>query len=67
MTQGAAWMMLLWWIGLAGACLFCVVRAIVDLRARKYVWGALGLVSAALFLLTPIQTTAVKIDMPEAH
>jgi len=29
-------------------------------------WGGVGLLSAAVFLLTPIQTHAVKIDLPVA-
>jgi hypothetical protein len=31
---------------------------------RKHAWGVLGIVSAAIFLLTPIQTQAVKVDLP---
>lgn len=41
-------------------------EGIADLRARRYVWGAVGLVSAGVFLLTPIQTHAVKVDLPVA-
>jgi len=39
----------------------------MDLGARKYAWGLLGLASAACVLLTPIPTHAVKIDLPVSH
>ena len=54
-----------WWLlasGIAGT--YCLVRAIVDLWQRQYVWAALGLVSGAVLLLTPVQTHAVKIELP---
>ena len=57
-------MMWLWTLAVLMAALFCIARAVVDLRARKYGWGLLGLVSAAIFLLVPIQTHAVKYDLP---
>jgi hypothetical protein len=45
---------------------FCVVRGAVDLRARRYVWGGIGVVIGLAALLTPVpvQTQAVKIDLP---
>jgi hypothetical protein len=43
---------------------FCVVRGIVDLRARRYVWGGLGVVIGLTVLLMPVQTNAVKVDLP---
>lgn len=56
--------MFVWWSFAAlGAALFCIVRGLVDLRQRKYIWGALGIISAAIIMLTLIQTHAVKIDL----
>ena len=49
---------------LAFAGIFCLVRAIVDLRARRYWWGAAAAVSAVGILTVPIPTHAVKIDLP---
>lgn len=46
------------------AGLYCLSRAVVDFRQRKFVWGFLGIVSAAIILLTPIQSHAVKFDVP---
>ena len=54
-----------WWLIASGvAAIYCIVRAIVDLRQRRFVWGAFGLSSAAIPLLTPVKTHAVKIDSP---
>lgn len=56
--------------GAIAAFLFCVTRAALDLRARRYGWGAAGLAVAALLLwglMIPIPTQAVKIDLPAAH
>jgi hypothetical protein len=43
---------------------YCIARGIADLRAKKYVWAALGIVVAGALLMTPIQTHAVKMDLP---
>lgn len=56
---------MLWWLlASGGATVYCVVRSVVDLRHKRYVWAAIGLISAAILLLTPVQTHAVKIDLP---
>lgn len=56
---------MLWFeIGALGAAIYCIARSIADLRAKRFIWGALGLVSAAVFLAAPVQTHAVKIDLP---
>jgi hypothetical protein len=41
---------------------YCIVRAVIDLREKKYLWAAFGIFAAAAILLTPIQTHAVKVD-----
>jgi hypothetical protein len=56
--------MLLWMLAAFAAIFYCVVRAIVDFRQRKYTWAVLGLGCAAVLLLAPIQTHAVKVDLP---
>lgn len=55
-----------WWMA-AGmiATIYCIVRAAVDLRQKRYVWAAIGACCAALLLLAPIETHAVKIDLPQ--
>jgi len=55
-------LLMIWLLLLPAA--FCIVRGIADLRARRFVWGALGLAAGALLILTPIPTHAVKIDLP---
>ncbi|OAN58404.1 hypothetical protein [Sphingomonas sp. TDK1] len=58
------WTFFLWNIGALAAAIYCIVKAVIDLRARRYGWGVVGLLSAVVFLMTPIQTHAVKIDLP---
>ena len=56
----------LWSFAALPAAIYCIAKAVIDLRARRYAWGIIGLVSAAVFLLTPIQPHAVKVDLPTA-
>jgi hypothetical protein len=57
-----------WWLLASGAAaIYCIVRAIFDLRQKRYMWGVLGLISAAVLLLTPVKTHAVKIDLPRSN
>jgi hypothetical protein len=56
--------MLLWSLAALAAILYCVARAILDFRQRKYAWAALGLGSAVVLLLAPVTTHAVKVDLP---
>lgn len=60
------WSFLLWNVAALAAAIYCVIKAVSDLRARRYVWGIVGLLSAAVFLTAPIQTHAVKVDLPIA-
>ena len=54
-----------WWLlASLAATIYCVARAIVDLRQRRYVWAAVGAISAAILLLTPVKTHAVKVELP---
>jgi hypothetical protein len=53
--------------GLLAAFVFCLVRAVIDLRARRFFWGAASAAIAALLLwglVAPIPTHAVKVDLP---
>ncbi|WP_242184974.1 hypothetical protein [Sphingomonas sp. CARO-RG-8B-R24-01] len=61
------WTFVVWNIAALAAAIYCLVKAVMDLRARRYGWGIVGLVSAVVFLVTPIQTRAVKIDLPVAE
>jgi len=56
----------LWSIGAIIAAGYCIVRGIGDIRRKNYMAGVIGLGSAAIFLLTPIKTQAVKVDTPAA-
>jgi hypothetical protein len=55
----------LWSLAAVVAALYCLTKAVIDLRSRNYASGFIGLASAAIFLLTPVQSTQpVKIDLP---
>lgn len=60
--MGQAW--LFWNTALLAAAAYCAVRAVVDFRQRRYAWAALGIASAAVILLVPIPTHAVKVTLP---
>jgi hypothetical protein len=46
------------------AAIFCLVRGVTDLRQRKYLWAAVGMLAGvALIVTTPIPTHAEKIDL----
>ena len=57
----------LWSIGALIAAGYCIVRGIGDLRRGRYAAGVIGIGSAAIFLLTPIQTSAVNMVLPIAN
>ena len=56
----------LWFVGLCLVALYCVVRVVLDIRQGRYLWAALGIAATAVIVLAPIQTHAVKIDLPIA-
>jgi len=48
------------------ALIFCIVRLIADLRARRVGWAVADLAVACLLVwtaLTPVQTHAVKVQL----
>ncbi len=58
--------LVLWNWAAVAASIYCIVRGIVDLRQKHFAWGGSRRCYAAVFLLMPIQTHAVKIDLPVA-
>ena len=51
-------------IATALALLYCIGRAVVDFGQRRYRWAAAGIACAILLLTIPIETHAVKYDLP---
>lgn len=51
---------------LTAVIVYCVAQAVRDFRAKRHVWGAAAAVAALLLLTMPVQTHAVKIDLPAA-
>jgi hypothetical protein len=41
-----------------------IVGRVMELRQRRFIWGALGIVSGLLLTLTPIESRVVKLDLP---
>jgi hypothetical protein len=58
------WSLLAWNAAALVAVTYCLIKGVLDLRARRFVWGIAGLLSAAIILVTPIETHAVKVDLP---
>ena len=53
-----------WWeLAGLGVALYCLARAIVDLRQRRYIWGIVGIACGGVTLLTPVPTHAVKVNL----
>lgn len=57
------WTTVLTIIAITIPALYCLAREIVDLRARRYGWGLIGVFSAVLLFLIPIPTNAIKEDL----
>jgi hypothetical protein len=58
---------MMWLIISLLAAAYCIARSIADLRARRFVWGALGVAAGgALLIFVPIPTHAVKVDLGRA-
>ena len=61
------WTFFLWNFAALAAAIYCIAKAVIDLRVHRYGWGIVGLLSAVVFLVTPIQTHAIKVDLPVAR
>ncbi|MBB5716451.1 hypothetical protein FHS94_003317 [Sphingomonas aerophila] len=61
------WSLLVWNVAALIAVIYCLIKAVFDLRARRFVWGIIGLLSAGIILLTPMKTHAIKVDLPIAQ
>jgi len=51
------------------AGLYCLARGVMDLRAKRWVWGVLGIVAGIAIMAAPIptETRAISIDLPAAQ
>lgn len=45
------------------AGLYCLARGVMDLRAKRWVWGALGLAAGIAIMAAPIPTQ-VQVQVP---
>jgi hypothetical protein len=56
----------LWPLAAFAVSLYCLARGAIDLRRRSLIWGMLGILAGLLLLLLPLQSHAVKYDVPPA-
>jgi uncharacterized membrane protein HdeD (DUF308 family) len=49
------------------AGLYCLARGVMDLRAKRWAWGALGIVAGIAIMAAPIPTQSVSVDLPIAQ
>jgi hypothetical protein len=56
---------LVWTFVAVAAVICCAVRAILDVRQRRYAWAALSAATAAVIILAPLRPISVTI--PIAH
>lgn len=54
----------IWLIGLPFTAFFCMGRAIMDFRQRRFVWAGLGIASAILIMTVPIPSHSVTVNLP---
>lgn len=57
--NGSAWM-----VALFAVVAYCLIQAIRDFRAKRYIWAIAAAISAALLAAMPIQTHSVVVDLP---
>ena len=50
--------------GLMAVALFCFAAGIRELKRKEYIWAVFAFASALVVVATPIQTHAVKFDVP---
>ncbi len=55
-------MSFLWIVAIAACGIFIAVRALFDLRAKRYGWGVAGLVAAVVILMAPVPTQTVMVN-----
>ena len=61
------WTTVLTIIAITIPALYCLARGIIDLRARRYGWGLIGVFSAVLLFSISISTNAIKVGLPVAR
>ena len=54
----------LWPWALVLVAAYCLVQIIRDCRAGHYLWAVAGVICLAVLLITPIQSRALKLDLP---
>lgn len=55
----------MFWMATFGlAALYCLVRGAWDIRQKRYIWGAIGLLSGVALVLMPIKSHAIKMTLP---
>jgi hypothetical protein len=53
-----------WVLALLAVAIYCAAQAIRDFRKGNYAMAAAGAACVALLLLVPLQSHAIKLDLP---
>ena len=53
-----------WVLALLAVAIYCAAQAVRDLRKGNYAMAAAGAACVAMLLLIPIQSHAIKLDLP---
>jgi hypothetical protein len=52
-----------WMLAAFVVAFYCIARGIADLRQRRFLWGAAGILCGFAIALVPIEVRAVKYDL----
>ena len=52
-----------WTMAAFAVAFYCIARGIADLRQRKFLWGAAGILCGLAIMSVPIEVRAVKYDL----
>ena len=63
-TMATIWLAGQWLLFPLFVSVYCMIQMVRDLRRRNYLFAALGAVCVLLLWLVPIESNAIKLDLP---
>ncbi len=63
-TMATIWLAGQWLLIPLFVSVYCMIQTVRDLRRRNYLVAALGAVCVLLLWLVPIESNAIKLDLP---
>lgn len=58
---------LVWTFAALAAIICCAVRAILDIRQRRYAWATLSAATAAVIILAPLRPVSITIPISQTR